>query len=259
MPLIDWEELRALYSELAVGGLERSVRPGQPHYAHNVAFARQRFQEGLELAAYFHSHYGDRPLRLLDLGAGAGGVSSALANEPRNRVTAVDVVYNRDLAQLVQRSGLPIEQTMATADALPFADQSFDAVLCLETIEHLPDAARSAKEMMRILRPGGQVMITTPARLRFLFRPDPHFQVRGLMLLPDGLQRRVVVDRLRLTTDYDVQHIFWSAGGMVRLFPGWTRVDTLVAIPWPGRPRNVKEALWKLFRGLLWDRIVIWK
>jgi len=259
MPLLDWDGLRALYSELAIAGLERSVVPGQPHYEHNVAFVRQRFQEGLELAAYFHSHYGDRPLRLLDLGAGAGGVASALANEPRNRVTALDVVYNADLAHLRRRTGLPIEQTIATADALPFADGSFDAVLCLETIEHLPDAARSAREMMRVLRPGGQVMITTPARVRFLFRPDPHYQVRGLMLLPDPWQRRMVVDALHLTGDYDVRHIFWSAGGMVRLFPGRTRVDTLVAIPWPGRPRNVKEVLWKLLRRFLWDRIVIWK
>ena len=44
-----------------------------------------------------------------------------------------------------------------------------------------------------------------------------------------------------------------------RLFPDRARVETLVAIPWPGRPRNVKEILWKVFRRLLWDRIVIWK
>jgi hypothetical protein len=36
-------------------------------------------------------------------------------------------------------------------------------------------------------------------------------------------------------------------------------VETLVAIPPPGRPRNLRELLWKLFRRLLWDRIVIYK
>ena len=259
MPHVEWERLRGTYEVLAIGGLARSVRPDQPHYQHNVAFARQRFDEGIELVSYFESKYGSRPLHILDLGAGSGGVSIALANEPRNQITAADVVYNADLAELRAHSGVPLDQVMATGDRLPFGDAVFDAVLCLETIEHLPDARAAAAEMMRVLKPGGQVMITTPARMRFLWRPDPHYQVRGLAALPDGLQRHVVVDRLRLTRDYDVQPLFWTAGGMVRMFPGRGRVDTLVAIPWPGRPRNLKEILWKVFRRLLWDRIVIWK
>jgi hypothetical protein len=113
--------------------------------------------------------------------------------------------------------------------------------------------------MMRVLRGGGLVMITTPARLRFLAKPDPHFQVRGLLLLPDSWQRRVVVDRLRRTRDYDVVHIFWSAGGIARMFPQRARVETLVAIPWPGRPRNLRELLWKIFRRFLWDRIIVYR
>ena len=83
--------------------------------------------------------------------------------------------------------------------------------------------------------------------------------VRGLAALPDSLQRKVVVEKLKLTDDYDVQHLFWTAGGIIRMFPDRARVETLVAIPWPGRPRNLKEILWKIFRRFLWDRIVIYK
>jgi len=115
-------------------------------------------------------------------------------------------------------------QVIATADRLPFRDVAFDVVLCLETIEHLPDARAAGREAMRVLRSGGQVMITTPARLRFLTRPDPHYQVRGLMLIPDRAQRRVIVDKLQLTKTYDVEHIFWTAGGIIRLFPKRGRV-----------------------------------
>ena len=256
---VDWNELRALYRDVAIAGLARSVRPDQPHYELNVQFAERRFEEGVELAAYFAGKYPNRRLRILDLGAGNGGVSLAMANVAENDVVALDVVINEDLALLRERSGVPVSQVVATGDLLAFEDASFDAVLCLETIEHLPDVRASAREMMRVTKPGGQVMITTPARLRFLFKPDPHYSVRGLLLLPDALQRWMVVERLKRTKDYDVQHIFWTAGGMVRQFPGRARVDTLVAIPWPGRPRNVKEVLWKLFRRLLWDRIVVWK
>jgi SAM-dependent methyltransferase len=240
-------DLRARYEDVAIRGLERTVPRDAPHYAANVEFVKQRFAEGLELVGYFASKYGERPLRILDLGAGAGGVAIALSSEPRYRVMAVDVVMNPDLVEL-RRS----EYAIASADSLPFQDQSFDAVLCLETIEHLPKPRPAANEMMRILKSGGLVMITTPARFRWLFKPDPHYQKWGLALLPDVLQKKVV-------DNYDVEHLFWTAGGMVRMFPNRGRVETLVAIPWPGRPRNLKEILWKIFRRLLWDRIVIWK
>lgn len=252
-------DVREIYERIAIAGLRRTVTPEQPHYDANVEFVKQRFREGEELVGYFRSKYGDRELRVLDLGAGAGGVSLALAVDPRIRVTAVDVVLNPDLVSARAEAESRAWQVIASADALPFVDGAFDAVLCLETIEHLPDVAASAHEMMRIVGSGGLVMITTPARLRWLFRGDPHYQVRGLLFLPDAMQRHVVVDRLKRTRDYDVQHIFWTAGGMIRRFPGRARVETLVAIPWPGRPRNVREVLWKIFRRLLWDRIVIWK
>jgi SAM-dependent methyltransferase len=252
------DDLRARYEDVAIRGLERTVPRDAPHYAANVEFVKQRFAEGLELVGYFASKYGERPLRILDLGAGAGGVAIALSSEPRYRVTTVDVVMNADLAEMSTVHGAQCtvhrrpEYVVAGADTLPFADGSFDAVLCLETIEHLRKPRPAAKEMMRVLNSGGLVMITTPARFRWLFKPDPHYQIRGLALLPDFLQKRAV-------ENYDVEHLFWTAGGMIRMFPNRVRAETLVAIPWPGRPRNLKEILWKIFRRLLWDRIVIWK
>src|ERR1043166_9350363 len=208
------DDLRARYEEVAMRGLERTVPRDAAHYAANVEFVKQRFAEGLELVGYFASKYGERALRILDLGAGAGGVSVALGSEGRYRVTAVDVVMNPDLVELRGDT----EYAVASADTLPFKDQSFDAVLCLETIEHLPEPRLSAKEMMRGLKRGGLVMITTPARLRWLFKPDPHYQIWGLALLPDFLQKRAV-------DNYDVEHLFWTAGGMIRMFPNRARVE----------------------------------
>ena len=55
---------------------------------------------------------------------------------------------------------------IAPADALPFGDSLFDAALCLEVIEHIPVAQRSAvtAELLRVTRPGGAVIIATPNR-----------------------------------------------------------------------------------------------
>src|SRR5688572_33287524 len=73
---------------------------------------------------------------------------------------------------------------------------------------------------MRVLEPGGLCVITTPARLRFLLRRDPHFGIPGLLLLPDRAQRWVATMTGIVPRDeYDVQHIYWYAGSIARLFP----------------------------------------
>jgi SAM-dependent methyltransferase len=46
--------------------------------------------------------------------------------------------------------------------SFPFEDESFDAVLCFETVEHFPDPNRLIQELGRITRPGGSLILTTP-------------------------------------------------------------------------------------------------
>ncbi len=56
-------------------------------------------------------------------------------------------------------------QVVGDAMALCFADGTFEVVLCTEVLEHLPDPQRGLDEMLRVLRPGGTLLLTT----RFLF------------------------------------------------------------------------------------------
>jgi SAM-dependent methyltransferase len=256
---IEWHELRAMFRSVAVAGVERWIAPHAQHCECNRQFAEARLDEGVELSAYFATKYPGRNLRILDVGAGNGGVALALANAADHFVVALDVVYNADLAYLRRQTRLKLYQVISSSERLPFLPNSFDGVLCLVTFEHLSNTSTSGKEMMRVTKPGGQVMLTTPARIRYLWKPDPHYQIRGLLLLPDPLQRYVVERRLGPAAHYDVTHTFWTAGGIIRKFPKRGRVDVLVEIPWPGHPRNLREFLWKAFRRFLWDRIVIWK
>ena len=53
---------------------------------------------------------------------------------------------------------------------LPFRSESFDLVLMLEVIEHLPDIPHSLREIARVLRPGGIAIVTTPNRLNVISR-----------------------------------------------------------------------------------------
>lgn len=47
-------------------------------------------------------------------------------------------------------------------DRLPFQDGSFDAVLCTQVLEHLPDPGAALPELARVLKPGGQLFLTAP-------------------------------------------------------------------------------------------------
>jgi ubiquinone/menaquinone biosynthesis C-methylase UbiE len=51
-------------------------------------------------------------------------------------------------------------------ERLPFDDLAFDLVLCTETIEHVRDVQLLVSEVRRVLRPGGQFAVTTPAHSR---------------------------------------------------------------------------------------------
>jgi SAM-dependent methyltransferase len=48
--------------------------------------------------------------------------------------------------------------------AIPVADESFDVVLCTEVLEHVPEPIDAIRELSRVLRPGGRLLLTAPQR-----------------------------------------------------------------------------------------------
>lgn len=96
----------------------------------------------------------DRPLNLLDLGAGTGKLTASLLRRPGATVTAVEPDPEM-LAAL--RTELPwVTAVPGTAEDIPLGDDSMDAVLAGQAF-HWFDMERALAEIARVLRPGGVV------------------------------------------------------------------------------------------------------
>jgi len=99
---------------------------------------------------------------ILDVACGPGLVALALA-ESAGHVTGLDLTPAMlDKArELQQRAGLSnLSWDLGRADALPYPDDSFDAVLTRFSFHHLTDPPRALAEMVRVCRPGGRVVVS---------------------------------------------------------------------------------------------------
>jgi len=62
---------------------------------------------------------------------------------------------------------------VASIDAMPFEDRSVDAFICRSVLEHVPSPGRAVAEMMRALKPRGQLLVTVPSIYPYHARPGP--------------------------------------------------------------------------------------
>ena len=256
------DELRRRFAETV--SRHFYISADQPHHAAQLAFALGRFDVGLSIAAHLRTPPG---ARVLDVGSGNGGVSFAFASSASARAFTLDLAPNPELNVL--REIVPLRSTVGDGAALPFASDRFDVVLLLDTIEHVEHPREVASEAMRVLRPGGVCVVTTPARLRYLFRRDPHFGVPAMAIFPNEAQRFIVDRVLRRRPAYDVTHLYWSAGEILRLFPTAAKSEVLFnrtyrppgkfTIEWIRHPRHAVEQLRYNVRRFFFDGVLVWK
>ena len=99
--------------------------------------------------------------RVLDLGAGGGLLSETLAAKGLS-VVALDPSVASLHAGMAH--GTAASLVGGTGERLPFADGSFDAVLCMEVLEHVDDPGTVVGEAARVLRRGGVFIFSGPNR-----------------------------------------------------------------------------------------------
>lgn len=166
-PLWDAHRVRLAYGPMFLGSkrLDRCLRQtGWPLTELVIAFAR-----GLPRGA-----------RVLDAGAG-------------NRVHAPAFTHCRydacDIAQGDQIKALYRDDPRAryfTSDLTPIprADESYDAILCTQVLEHVPDPQSAIREMARVLTPGGVVLLTTNGAYGIHMPPFHFYNTTPFSLIP---------------------------------------------------------------------------
>jgi ubiquinone/menaquinone biosynthesis C-methylase UbiE len=154
---------------------------GAYHILQRRLFGTRRFSREVEYRAVV-GWLGEAGVRSLDVACGTGDFSWALALRG-DRVVALD--RDREALTLAREVQPHLEGVVIVeGDALqlPFRDGSFDLCFCNSSLEHFDDGPGGLREMARVLRPGGRLVLTTdafPRRLTPLARWLPDLWVKS--------------------------------------------------------------------------------
>lgn len=95
---------------------------------------------------------------ILEIGGGQGGLTALLY--PKAKITNLDC--NPDFANAPCNQKDNVSFICGDATALPFADNYFSAVTMFDVLEHIPDDKKAILEALRVLQPGGFLLLSTP-------------------------------------------------------------------------------------------------
>jgi ubiquinone/menaquinone biosynthesis C-methylase UbiE len=147
---------RAMHSPLLAGVYERLWRPVAFYVASGVTTRteQRRAAEALRLS-------GTR--RLLDVACGPGNFTGQLAQRLPNSGLAVGLDISEPMLTraVLDNSGPRTCYVRGDGGTLPFGDQTFDAVCCFGALYLMPEPFQVAREMVRVLTPGGRLAILT--------------------------------------------------------------------------------------------------
>jgi 2-polyprenyl-3-methyl-5-hydroxy-6-metoxy-1,4-benzoquinol methylase len=137
---------------------------------------------------------------LLDVACGAGGLALRMAAVSGCRVIGVDL-HERAIEaanSMAKERGLAERANFQIANAgdpLPFPDGGFDAVICIDAINHIPDRMRTLADWARVLKPDGKLLFTDPITVTGPLT-DNEIRIRSMsgfyLFVPEGFDERAL-------------------------------------------------------------------
>jgi 2-polyprenyl-3-methyl-5-hydroxy-6-metoxy-1,4-benzoquinol methylase len=140
--------------------------------------------------------------KLLDVACGAGGPALRIAEKTGCSVIGIDVheqaiSYAKSLAH---RRGLTGRTEFLIANAaakLPFSESEFDAVTCIDAVNHLPDRLAVIADWVRVLKPSGRLLFTDPVTMTGPLSKDEiaaRSSAGFFLFVPVDYDKRVLAD-----------------------------------------------------------------
>lgn len=173
LPGGDPDEIKKLYVEL--GSLIDAAVEGDASEVPALSFP--------EIKPVIDAMSADLRGRVLDAGCGPNPIFSImLARRPENTVLSLDISFEivRLAVARAEREGVRVLGVVGDVEALPFRASVIDACVCEDTIEHLPDDAKGAEELARVLTPRGRLILGTPNKVRLdVLRAKLRDRLRG--------------------------------------------------------------------------------
>lgn len=111
---------------------------------------------------WFDKHIDWHGKDVLDLGCAGGFMAEALVQKGAS-VSGIDPAAQAIEAarEHAQAQNLPIKYDVGVGEALPYSDAVFDAVVCVDVLEHVEDLSKVLSEVARVLKPGGVFLFDT--------------------------------------------------------------------------------------------------
>ena len=112
--------------------------------------------------AWFEQSIDWRGKNVLDLGCAGGFMAEAIARKGAD-VSGIDpaAVAIAAAQSHAEGEGLSIRYSVGVGEALPYSDGAFDAIVCVDVLEHVSDLQRVLEEVARVLKPGGLFLFDT--------------------------------------------------------------------------------------------------
>lgn len=129
----------------------------RPAEVYDTQFVPALFHQwGPVVAAEADVQTGDR---VLDVGCGTGALTLAVAERAGPAGAVVGLDANPEMLAVARKKPVQVEWLEGTAEALPFPDNSFDAVVSQFALMFFEDKPKALAEMMRVLKPGGRLAV----------------------------------------------------------------------------------------------------